>query len=416
MSTQNKTRGSLDGEIIKIRRGLAIYKVHASPFWMCRILDTKNKKYIVRSTKEQSRINARQAAEELALELFGPGKIQAVPPDFQFQHFSNLLLEEAHKDVQQGRRAKTYVKDLRKVLDNKKHGLIKEFGKKDVREITTKDFTSFARKLNKDESSLSASSHNQIRTVFRRVLKVALLEGAIHSIPEAPKLNNSKPSSRTFFRFHPLVPKDRDDYKTLLKASAQLAEENIKVRGIPVTEELRDIILFTVHSFIRPTYSELYALRHQDITIRENPKRLQLTIHHGKTGARTIDTMEAPVEVYKRVRERNKSYLKQDDYIFLPQYKNRDTAKRIIMRQFNYLLEKSGLKKDPYTGHTHSMYSLRHTCLCMRLVLSEGTVNIYALANNAGTSVEMLQNFYLKTLPATPEVARNLQSFGDGKK
>ncbi len=413
MSTGIKTRGSLDGEIIKIRRGLAIYKVHASPYWMCRILDTKNKKYVVRSTKEQSRINARQAAEELALELFGPGKIQVVPPDFQFLYFSNLLLEEAENDIQQGRRAKTYVKDLRKVLDNKKHGLIKEFGKKDVREITTKDFTTFARKLNKDENSLSASSHNQIRTVFRRVLKVALLEGAIHSIPEAPKLNNSKPSSRTFFRFHPLVPKSRDDYKTLLKASDQLAEEKVKVRGIQVTEELRDIILFTVHSFIRPTYSELYALKHRDITIRDNPKRLQLTIHNGKTGARTIDTMEAPVEVYKRIRERNKSNLKQDDYIFLPQYKNRDTAKRIIMRQFNYLLESSGLKKDPYTGHTHSMYSLRHTCICMRLVLSEGKVNLFALAKNSGTSVEMLQSFYLRNLPNTSELARNLQSFGD---
>jgi hypothetical protein len=39
-------------------------------------------------------------------------------------------------------------------------------------------------------------------------------------------------------------------------------------------------------------------------------------------------------------------------------------------------------------------------------------VNPYWLAKNAGTSVEMLQKFYLSTLPNTPQMARNLQSFG----
>jgi hypothetical protein len=48
----------------------------------------------------------------------------------------------------------------------------------------------------------------------------------------------------------------------------------------------------------------------------------------------------------------------------------------------------------------------------MRIVLSEGKVNLYALAKNAGTSVEMLEKFYLRNLPNTSELARNLQSFG----
>jgi hypothetical protein len=125
--------------------------------------------------------------------------------------------------------------------------------------------------------------------------------------------------------------------------------------------------------------------------------------------------MPGAVSVYKRILERYKDNCEPEDYLFLPQYENRDTAKRIIMRQFNYLLEKTNLKTDPYTNQTHSMYSLRHTCLCMRLVLSEGEINIYALANNAGTSVRMLQEFYLKTLPATPQIAKNLQSFGTKK-
>jgi len=58
------------------------------------------------------------------------------------------------------------------------------------------------------------------------------------------------------------------------------------------------------------------------------------------------------------------------------------------------------------------MYSLRHTSLSMRLVLSGGQVNIYTLAKNAGTSVEMLEQHYLRNLPISRELARNLQSVG----
>jgi hypothetical protein len=46
------------------------------------------------------------------------------------------------------------------------------------------------------------------------------------------------------------------------------------------------------------------------------------------------------------------------------------------------------------------------------MVLSDGTVNMEVLARNAGTSQDMLTQFYLKYLPMTRELARNLQSFG----
>ena len=419
---EEKSRYSLDGEIITIRRGLAIYKINASPYWWCRIRDPKNKKNIVRSTKETSRIKAREAAEELASSLFSNGTTAPVIKEYSFEHFADLLIQETELDVSKGIRAPSLVKDLKYILNNKDRGLLKAFRSKDVREITTSDFTTFVRKIIAKRSDLSASTHNQLRTCFRKVMKVALLEGAISAIPDVPKLNKSVPNTRTFFRFHPLVPKERDDYQTLLKIAEKLPERDISVRGIKVTDELRDIIIFTVHSFVRPTYSELYALKHSDVTIRSDPKRLLLTIRKGKTGHRIIDTMPAAVSVYQRILERHKLRLKEqsadldktlkDEYLFLPQYENRETAKRIIMRQFNYLLEQANLKKDNYTGHTHSMYSLRHTCCCMRIVLSEGKVNLYALAKNAGTSVEMLEKFYLRNLPNTSELARNLQSFG----
>jgi len=48
----------------------------------------------------------------------------------------------------------------------------------------------------------------------------------------------------------------------------------------------------------------------------------------------------------------------------------------------------------------------------MRIVNSEGQVNIYNLTKNAGTSVNQVERFYAKHLPLSAELARNLQSFG----
>ena len=105
---------------------------------------------------------------------------------------------------------------------------------------------------------------------------------------------------------------------------------------------------------------------------------------------------------------------KGEDYIFLPQYENRQTASRTIQRQFHELLVRTGFDNDPTTQSAHTLYSLRHTAICMRIILSEGQVNIFNLAKNAGTSVDQIERFYARNLPLSKEMARNLQSFGSG--
>jgi len=47
------------------------------------------------------------------------------------------------------------------------------------------------------------------------------------------------------------------------------------------------------------------------------------------------------------------------------------------------------------------------------IINSEGKVNIFNLAKNAGTSVDQIERFYAKYLPLSAEMARNLQTFGD---
>jgi len=68
------TKHSLDGPIITVHKGIAIYKTHASPFWFARIRDPQSRKYIVRSTKEKSRLEARKVAEELAVYILSRHK------------------------------------------------------------------------------------------------------------------------------------------------------------------------------------------------------------------------------------------------------------------------------------------------------------------------------------------------------
>jgi hypothetical protein len=120
--------------------------------------------------------------------------------------------------------------------------------------------------------------------------------------------------------------------------------------------------------------------------------------------------LEAAVSVYKRCRERYPNSV-PDDYVFLPHYPNRNTARNIIGRQFKALLKRANIQRSNHAV-IHSLYSIRHTALCMRLIKSKGEVNIYNLAKSAGTSTEQLERFYLRNLPLSAELARNLQTFG----
>ena len=179
-----------------------------------------------------------------------------------------------------------------------------------------------------------------------------------------------------------------------------------------MTYLFRNLILFLVHSFVRPISAELYALKHGDIMVADDPKRLVLTIGNGKTGYRSSNTMPAAVSVYQRICDR---YPERDasTHLFLPNYTNRTTASQIVRRQFNALLDRANLQTDPYTQKAHTLYLLRHTALCMRIINSDGKVNIFNLAKNAGTSVDQIERFYTKYLPLSKEMAKNLQIFGD---
>ena len=141
-------------------------------------------------------------------------------------------------------------------------------------------------------------------------------------------------------------------------------------------------------------------------------KRLLVTVRNGKTGYRVANTMAGAISAYDHIKARYPD-AGGEDYLFLPDYPNRATASRIFQRQFNQLMEETGLKFDPSTEKERSVYCLRHTAICMRIILSHGKANIFSLAKNADTSVEQIERFYARNLPLSPELAKNLQSFGE---
>lgn len=410
----SETRNSLDGEIVEIRRGLHIYKVKASPYWRVRMKDMRTGKYVVRSTKEASKIEARRVAEEFFISTLSSPVPPATPKEYTFRHFAEEVFKDAEHQVAIGNRPKRYLENTQFPFLHSQWGLLKEFGARDVREIATKDYVAFLKKVRDANPTLSATTYTAIRTAFRKVMTAALMSDVISRSPDTPKIQtNNKSVPRTFFRFFPIVPKEEDEYKKLLKMAAEL--KGTSVRGTVITDEFRDVIMFCVHGFVRPAYSELYALKHEDVSFRKDEERgeewLVLQIRKGKTGTRQTETMPAAATIYKRIQKRY-PHAAKDDYIFYPSYKNRPYAARVFRQQFNHLLTVTGLRTDE-TGRKHQVYDLRHTGLAMRVYHSKNQTDLFVLAKNAGTSLEMLNSAYLRYLPLSKDIIANLQSFGD---
>jgi hypothetical protein len=387
-----------------LRRGLSIYKTGRSPFWHVRIYDAVKKKYVVRSTKETNRIEAAEVAEEI-LETFKSkqNSSHAVSKDRSFEHYAKML-SEITKQKARSSRNKYAFSDQSKILFREKDGLVSYFGKHDVGKITSgivRDYLLFLDK--RRDKPLAMSTKSKQCGVIRQVLMLALEDGVIDIIPPMPK-------QRTVDK--PRVSFSDAEYSLLLEAARTIADGGeTRVRGVPVTREHYNVIVFAVHSFLRPTETELFGIRHCDIEMMDTEPRHLLMTLTGKTGYRKSASLEAAVDIFEKQKAMHVGY-KPTDYVFMPEYPNRTTAVNTYRRIFNHFLQEAGLKKDK-DGNDRSPYSLRHYALQTRLVKSDGKVNIYWLAENAGTSVDQLERFYLKNLAPSAAKVRNIQSFGD---
>ena len=113
------------------------------------------------------------------------------------------------------------------------------------------------------------------------------------------------------------------------------------------------------------------------------------------------------VKVYERICRRQEIELgrpvEPTDYVFMTQAKSRDNALKSLAKQFDIVLDATGLKVSNL-GEPRSLYSLRHSSIMFRLMFGR-TVDTLTLARNARTSPEMIDRFYASHLSAEMIIA-----------
>lgn len=182
---------------------------------------------------------------------------------------------------------------------------------------------------------------------------------------------------------------------------------------------MHDFVLFMANTGLRP--DEAKNLEHRDIEVVEDEatgeRILEIEVR-GKRGVGFCKSMPNAIRPYERLLSRpkpveklsrrdiqrlrrngeavpetaaNADFPQPTDKVFPGDYK----------RILNNLLDRSALKLDR-DGNARTAYSLRHTYICMCLM--EGA-DIYQIAENCRTSVEMIEKHYAAHIKNTLDAA-----------
>lgn len=217
-----------------------------------------------------------------------------------------------------------------------------------------------------------STMHNEI-VCLRQILKTAARHGWIDAMPDmsTPYKQSGKVGHRAWFS--PV------EYKQLYEATRARARTPKKERWRPESEKLHDWVLFMVNTGLRP--DEAQRLQVRDVTIVQDvdtdERILEIEVR-GKRGVGYCKSMPGAVAPFQRYVKR--AGLRPSDVLW------GETQREL----FNAVLNELDLKTDR-DGKSRTAYSLRHTYICLRLM--EGA-DIYQVAKNCRTSVEMIEQHY----------------------
>ena len=393
---------------------LFIYRLNASPYWWVRYWE-KGKTFR-KSTKTRCRLAATAFAKQFFSDI--KHRIQHGPTAARTASAFDTVL----KTLLASERAKLNRGELTKIsYDNQVYRYDKKirpfFQSVDVTDIDYAMVNEFLNEISTDD--LSSSTISAYIRLVRKVLQHAARQRLIASVPELPAVS-IKDNPRGWFTIR--------EYRLLYRTAQQLTHRRYEIRKyrdgegqtqtqyidqastaprrgelmrhVDMTWDLRFLIVFMVNSYIRPTDIKFIQHRHVDVVDRDH-RYLRLRIPPTKGHSDPITTMERAVGVYERICQHQQQTLGRcgpDDYVFLPQYgaDQRDYALKQLQRQFDVLLEVSGLRTG-VDGESRSLYSLRHTSIMYRLIFGE-SINTLVLARNARTSPEMIDRFYARPL------------------
>ncbi len=399
---------------------LQLYRRDNSRFWQCSA--SVGGKQRRSSTKQEDFTLAKQIAEDWFLELRGKDRAGILKSEKTFSQAADQFLKE-YEIITEGQRSPRWVEGhgIRMRLH-----LLPFFGTLGVSEVTAGkvqeyrvhrmtsqlELTPESKSKRKPTGKAPARStiHDEIVTL-RQVLKTAIRHAWLDHLPDLspPYKTQGKVVHRPWF--------SPEEYKQLYEATRAYAKEPFHKHYRWNAEQVHDFVLLMANTGLRP--DEARNLQHRDVKIVEDEatgdRILEIDVR-GKRGVGFCKSMPSAVRPYERLlarplpgpaqgkRARRRRGEQSDDppsaEIKLPQPTDHVFPGNHI-KLFNGVLDRIKLKLDR-DGNRRTAYSLRHTYICMRLM--EGA-DIYQIAKNCRTSVEMIEKFYAAHIKNTLNAA-----------
>jgi integrase len=384
-----------------------LYMRPNSPHWQCASSVAGRQRRT--STHEESLARAKDVARDWYLGLMGKYRAGELKEGKTFREASQRFIDE-FEVITQGQRSPIYVKGHK---DRIKNHLNPFFGDKVLSEITpgmVQDYRIHRMKTGKARSvQMTAAPNGEVPhkpparstlhqeiVCLRQILKTAQRHGWLPFLPDIspPYKSSGKITHRAWF--------SPDEYKRLYKATRERAQKPKKERWRTASENLHDYVLIMVNTGLRP--DEALRLEFRDVAIvtdeATGERILEIEVR-GKRGVGFCKSMPGAVLPFERLKKRNNG--KPTERLF-PKFQR---------ELFNTLLDELELKSDR-DGQSRTAYSLRHTYICMRLM--EGA-DIYQIAKNCRTSVEMIETYYASHIKNTLDAsAINVMKPKRGKK
>ena len=355
---------------------------YKKPTWMVRLKVPNRKGYIYRSTRTTDEYQAFKFADDLynkeLVKVLGGEKPAG-------QKIEKAL--EGYFERYESERSKLSIHYKLLLLDRCKPFL----ERRTFDQLDTKLISGLTAELSASSKKgvLSANSIKRIHSDLKHFLNWCVEEGFLDKLPKFPKLS-LEASRRPHF--------NSNDWRKLVRH----LREFVKVTNKKVLRDrsmLVNYVLILGNTGIRA--GEARGLKWKDVREERGEGDgdivIVLTVR-GKTGQREVVARNADVKKYLkrlldlRINELTKANGKKtgpdaDSLVFC----HPDGIEvKSFKKSFNSLLKSAGLERDSF-GNKRTVYSLRHTYATFRL--HEG-VNHYALAQNMGTSVAMLEQHY----------------------
>ena len=384
-----------------------IYRRREGGAWHCSTF-LKGKEWR-QSTKEKSLARAKDVAEDWYLELCAKDRFGELRSGKTFAQAAKRF-EEEYEAVTHGHRSPKWVQGHK---DRIRLHLLPFFGNKFVSEITSGAAQDYRvhrmTEPKKGDQSPSKGTdavaddkpkpwrpparntlHNEIVTLSM-VLKTAQRHGWLEYVPNLsdPYRRQSKVEHRPWF-----TP---NEYKQLYEATRKNAADPKKKQFAWHAEQLHDFVLFMANTGLRP--DEVKHLEFRDVEIVDDEysddRILEIEVR-GKRGVGYCKSMPGAVLPFERLRDRPRptgEISEEEADETAPTEKPKLTDKLFpneFKKMFNRVLTDNNLKFDR-NGKARTAYSLRHSYISFRLL--EGA-DIYQVAKNCRTSVEMIEKHY----------------------